>query len=143
MEEKITKIYWKMASRMPGLHVTTFWYENHAQDASETPPDAPKATEDGPRNLEEAHKPPPRRFQDGARHSQDATKTLPGRLQNGSKPAPRRFCLPRRPKTLQDAPGGLQDAILVDFRNQNGGMLALKINEKTISTSKSNFSGFE
>ena len=34
------------------------------------------------------------------------------------------------------------EAILVDFRRENEGMLAPKINEKTRSTSKSDFVGF-
>ena len=93
-----------MASQMPRLHVTSFWFENHAQDASKTALDAPRR----PKNPRRGHKTPPRSFQDGPRHPQDGSKTLPGRLANGSKTVPRRFCLPRRPKTLprcpQDAP---------------------------------------
>ena len=99
-----------MASLMPGLHGPTFWYESHAQDASKTPPDAPKATQDGPRNFKKAHKTPPRRFQDGPRRPQDASKTLPGRLQDGlaSQDVPRRS--QDAPKTAQDAPKTAQDA---------------------------------
>ena len=110
---------------MPGLHVTTFGHENHAQDASKTPPDAQKGPQDGPRNLKEAHKMPPRRFQDGPRRPQGASKTLPGRLQNGSKTAPRRFCLLTRPKTLprcpQDAPRTLPRRRRPPFKARCGG----------------------
>ena len=80
-----------------------------------------------------------RRAQDAPRRLRDASKTLqdaPKTLQDAPK-TPQEAS-----KTLQDAPRGLQDAILVDFGSQNGGMLDLKINEKTISTSKSDFIGF-
>ena len=50
-----------MASQMPGLHETIFWYENQAQDASKTPPDAPKGAQDGPRSPQEAPQAGPRR----------------------------------------------------------------------------------
>ena len=81
--------------------------------------------------LQDDPKTPQRRPPGRPRRTQSASKTAPRRLQDAL----------RRPKTLQgapkrpprrssDAPRGLQDAILIDFRKQNGSMLALKINEK-------------
>ena len=96
---------------MPGLNVTTFWYENHAQDASKTPPDDPKRPTRRPQKLrrgpQDAPKTLPRRPKTSPRRLQDASRTAPKRLQDGSKTVLHPKTVPRRP---QDAPKTPQDA---------------------------------
>ena len=90
---------------MPGLHITTFWYENQARDASKTPQDAPKMPTRRPKRPPRPPKAPktlPGRPKSPPRRLQDAPRTAPKRLQDDSLP----------PKTSSDAPGAFQSSIL-------------------------------
>ena len=75
---------------------------------------------------------PPFMRKSGQRGAKLASKIKPKSLKNRCQLRSKHRCIPR---------WGFE-AILVDFGKENGGMLAPKINEKTISTSKSDFVGF-
>ena len=126
-KQSLSKISFKMTSKMERLDHASFCFENRAQDAPKTRQDAPRC----PKTPQNSSKIPPKT-------PRRRPKMRPGRLQEAPRGSKRLQDAPRRTQGAarhpQDVPRRLQDTILVGLGSQTGTKLAAQEPPKPIQT---------
>ena len=110
-KQNLSKISFKMTSKLECFDQASFCFENRAQDAPKARQDAPRC----PKTPQNSSKIPPRRPEDAPRCAWDGSKRL-----QAPQDAPK---APQDTRT-KTSPSRLQDAILVGLGSPTGTKLA-------------------